>query len=47
MMNNAHDNASTESPIAPIAPSVLLPWYIIVSKLALAMGTGVAMLTGG
>jgi hypothetical protein len=43
MMNPTHDDASTE---APIAPNVLLPWYIIVSKLALAMGTGLAMLTG-
>ena len=43
MMNTAHDDASTE---APIAPSMLLPWYIIVSKLALAMGTSLAMLAG-
>lgn len=43
MTNANRDDASTD---APIAPSVLLPWYIIVSKLALAMGTGLAMLAG-
>ncbi|MDO9020108.1 MAG: hypothetical protein Q8S73_25945 [Deltaproteobacteria bacterium] len=43
MMNATHDDASTE---ASIAPSELVPWYIIVSKLALAMGTSMAMLAG-
>ena len=43
MTNATREDASTES---RIAPSALLPWYIIVSKLALAMGTGLAMLAG-
>lgn len=37
---DAHD-----TPLA--TPSEHLPWYIIVSKLSLALGTSLAMLTGG
>lgn len=31
----------------PTTPSEHIPWYIIVSKLSLAVGTSLALLTGG
>jgi hypothetical protein len=31
----------------PTPPSEHIPWYIIVSKLSLAVGTSLALLTGG